>query len=254
MSTFPDGWFRDPENPGQLRYWDGSAWTGERMDVPAYAGHGAIDPPSSPTSSNLMRSGFPIAIGVIALVTVLVIVASGFGSGPDSDDESGTLTPPGVPSASAHPTSARPTTTEPPKTDAGKVVAIGDDIGLGNTDYRVMSAETKVVKPAESEESEDGSSAYVVVELEVVNRQPEARIFPVSAATLLGADGERYSSEGAAAIATGFKDSLLFNSLKPDEPSRGVLAFEVPPNAVDGARLEVSDLYGDAKATVKLGL
>jgi hypothetical protein len=36
MPTAPAGWYADPERPGQLRYWDGKAWTQHRAPMPSH--------------------------------------------------------------------------------------------------------------------------------------------------------------------------------------------------------------------------
>jgi uncharacterized RDD family membrane protein YckC len=41
--TTPAGWYPDPEQPGQQRYWDGTAWTENRQPVAAGG------PPQAPT-------------------------------------------------------------------------------------------------------------------------------------------------------------------------------------------------------------
>jgi hypothetical protein len=33
VSTPPADWYPDPEVPGQMRYWDGSAWTQHRHNL-----------------------------------------------------------------------------------------------------------------------------------------------------------------------------------------------------------------------------
>jgi uncharacterized RDD family membrane protein YckC len=45
--TTPAGWYPDPEQPGQQRYWDGTSWTENRAPiVPADAPVGAPPPPA----------------------------------------------------------------------------------------------------------------------------------------------------------------------------------------------------------------
>ncbi len=47
MSEVPADWYEDPEDPGQLRYWDGAAWTEHRS--PKQQQPAAPPPPSGPS-------------------------------------------------------------------------------------------------------------------------------------------------------------------------------------------------------------
>jgi hypothetical protein len=81
----PAGWFPDPENPGQLRYFDGTAWTDHRtpaVGTPAEAESSpdlAPDLPShtapavSPGLSNNTR--LALILGGIAVVILLGVLA-----------------------------------------------------------------------------------------------------------------------------------------------------------------------------------
>src|SRR5690349_4929688 len=248
---FPDGWFRDPEHPGQLRYWDGSSWTGERMPIPSEtapepASRWAAPAATSEGSSfSLKRYSLPIAAGMVALITIVAIFASGAGSRSGDDDAPGVTTPTAAESTA-------PGDDGYPDSDGEKTVGVGDSVTLGGTEYTVKSAKQLNSRAAESEAGVP--AAYVAVELEVANRQRQTRTFPVSAATIIGSDDERYPSDGEAAVSAGYKDSLLFNAIDGDETTSGILVFDVPVAAIEGATLELRDLFGSRTAVIDLGL
>ncbi|WP_068265194.1 DUF2510 domain-containing protein [Janibacter limosus] len=47
MSNWAAGWYQDPDNQGQIRYWDGNGWTEHRQATPDGFGVGAPGPDSS---------------------------------------------------------------------------------------------------------------------------------------------------------------------------------------------------------------
>ena len=49
MEGTPAGWYDDPEQPGQQRYWDGDAWTEQR--APGAPAPAAPPPPAAPAAS-----------------------------------------------------------------------------------------------------------------------------------------------------------------------------------------------------------
>ena len=72
-SAAPPGWYPDPQNPGQQRYWDGSAWTSAAPGTATMAG--------PPTSTNAVI-GLVLAIvswiicPIIAAIVALVLARS----------------------------------------------------------------------------------------------------------------------------------------------------------------------------------
>ena len=64
----PAGWFPDPETAGQLRYWDGIAWTEHR--APAQPAYGA---PARPAYAEVAQT--PVSVPPLLLAGGLLIVA-----------------------------------------------------------------------------------------------------------------------------------------------------------------------------------
>ena len=70
----PAGWFPDPDDASQQRYWDGSAWTEHRVPAagpggpPAQAGHASY---AGPGVAGPVTSGATIAAFVMGLLSVI---------------------------------------------------------------------------------------------------------------------------------------------------------------------------------------
>ena len=79
-SAAPAGWYPDPQNPGQQRYWDGSAWAAAAAP-PASAAPG-VTPVAGPTTSTNAIVGLVLAIvswvvcPIIAAIVALVLAHS----------------------------------------------------------------------------------------------------------------------------------------------------------------------------------
>lgn len=64
-SAVPPGWYPDPENPGERRYWDGSAWTPHRAPVTATT-------PRQPSKPMSPRAKLIVGFGVVGLAIAAV--------------------------------------------------------------------------------------------------------------------------------------------------------------------------------------
>src|SRR5215217_1088743 len=96
MSTphYP-GWYPDPDQPGRERLWDGQGWTHHLRKAAADSGR------MSPR-----RIGFAIVGGVLGLLFIVGLVASG-----SDRDQTETALPTSASTPSLQPTSTTPTPT-----------------------------------------------------------------------------------------------------------------------------------------------
>ena len=86
MST-PAGWYEDPENPGQQRYWDGQQWTDQRQPAvpapPVPPAMGAIsvgnqaEPPRKHTTRNVILAVIGVFILLVGGCTIALVAAGG---------------------------------------------------------------------------------------------------------------------------------------------------------------------------------
>jgi len=72
----PAGWYPDPQNPGQQRYWDGSSWAA--APAPSSAPAPSAPPGSAPTTSTNAIVGLVLAIVSWVLCPIIPAVAALF--------------------------------------------------------------------------------------------------------------------------------------------------------------------------------
>lgn len=91
--TVPPGWYDDPDEESQLRYWDGSGWTSafaaRKVTAEAAARHQA----TSPADDNSSPRRGPPPWTLLAVASAIVAVGAWFRFGPPSqstDDGEGT--------------------------------------------------------------------------------------------------------------------------------------------------------------------
>ncbi|MFF8969322.1 DUF2510 domain-containing protein [Streptomyces sp. NPDC014995] len=108
--TTPPGWYRDPSDPHQERWWDGTAWTEHRRapQAPAPQAPEGFGPPVLPTGGRSGRAGTVAlvvagAVLVAAIVTGVVVLAGNDGNGTE---------PAAAPTAATAP-APEPTASEP---------------------------------------------------------------------------------------------------------------------------------------------
>ena len=89
MTQTPAGWHPDPNDPTQLRYWDGTQWTDHRAaaraDVGAPFPAATVSSPVAPHVKGSRRSVW-IALGAVALLVGGCAIGAAAASGGSDDD------------------------------------------------------------------------------------------------------------------------------------------------------------------------
>ncbi len=93
----------------------------------------------------------------------------------------------------------------------------------------------------------------MVVDVTLVNEKDEPATIMADALRVIGSNGSSYSTSDDALMAVDDQFSIL-DEIQPGLNETGTLVYDLPPDAVSGAKLEMSDLFSDQKGRVRLGL
>ena len=78
MTAPVPGWYADPEVPGGMRYWDGAAWSQNRVPPTLPAGYPAHPPPATPKTSG--KAIASLVLGLVWVYGITSILAIVFGA------------------------------------------------------------------------------------------------------------------------------------------------------------------------------
>ena len=137
------------------------------------------------------------------------------------------------------------------KSEVKASASVNEPLSLKGTTYKVTSVRTAdTIGDSYSKERANGT--YVLVEVELTNEKQKPATIMSNALTLVGGNGSAYSTSDDALFA--IDDELLLEEIQPGLSERGTLVYDIPPSAVDGAELQVEDLFSEDKGRIKLGL
>jgi hypothetical protein len=131
----------------------------------------------------------------------------------------------------------------------GSATGVGDTATAGATSYKLVDVSTQ--DAIGSVQPEKGT--FVVADIELTPPEALQPFASVAPATLVGGDGVTYEPSEEAASALG-SESLAGKQVQPGEPTAGKIAFDVPPEALPGAKLALRDLGGSSQTTFDTGL
>ena len=140
---------------------------------------------------------------------------------------------------------------------ASTVATVGDTVTLNGSSFSVLKVETKK-KLGEHFVPSEPNSTFVVVHLTITNRTDEPAPLRQNDVQLLGGDGKRYGIDTGAAIEN-FQNAVPRYEAEdiPMEPNAStdvVSVHDVPLAALQGAKLQVTDLSSRARSVIELGL
>lgn len=137
--------------------------------------------------------------------------------------------------------------------DGAKTARVGDRLTLKGTTYQVTSAKTASTVGDDEFTRARANGKFIVVKLKLTNRKDEPATIVEDAIRVIGGNDKSYSTSSDALMA--YPDqTFILEEIQPDVTKSATLVYDVPKSAVDGAQLQVEDLFSDAKGRVKLGL
>lgn len=266
----PAGWYPDPQDPSQLRYWDGQAWTEHRSPLPPSPGATPQSSPGessglAPTTAATAVAGEPatksknwfarhkIITTTVVVFAVLIIAAAIGGNGGSSSTSaasSGTATAPVNTSAPAAP-SAAATSKAPATTKAAPAPGLKTPVRDGKFQFVVNSVKTGVATIGDSGFDMKAQGQFVLISVSVTNIGNESQLFDASNQVLLDASGKQYSASSEAAIYLPSAQQAFLEDINPGNSVTGTLVYDVPKTMVPAA-IELHDSMFSGGVTVRL--
>jgi hypothetical protein len=132
------------------------------------------------------------------------------------------------------------------------VANVGDTLSLKGTSYKVTKVNT-ASSVGDQYTGAEANGKFVVIDLTLTNEESEPATILEDNLSLVTKDGNSYSTSDDAILA--FPDqTFLLEEIQPGLSESGKLVYDVPPNKLKGARLQVSDLFSDSTGEINLGL
>jgi hypothetical protein len=89
----PAGWYADPSDSSQQRYWDGSQWTDQRQPMPPAPAPGTTAvaaPPAPPPEKKKRRTrGCLTVMAALVVIGILILIIAAIAGGGSSNNNSG---------------------------------------------------------------------------------------------------------------------------------------------------------------------
>lgn len=123
---------------------------------------------------------------------------------------------------------------------------------LRGTSYKVTKVETATsVGMGPTAAHADG--VFVIVDVTLKNEKVEPGTISADLMRIKGGDGAEYTTSTAANIAVG-DAPVLREVIQSETPTRVVVVYDLPQQAVEGAQFVVKDFWSDMTGTIDLGL
>jgi hypothetical protein len=196
--TVPAGWYVDPNDATQYRYWNGSTWTADQAPVTVQVPPAALAP--APPAQNANRYWPWFAGGAVLLL--IIYAATTWGSNG--------ATP--LTNASAQPTGFATAST----------AGIGDPVRDGKFEFTVLAVKCGIHHVGGSF-GETAQGQFCLARMTVKNIGMEPQTFNASDQIAYDSAGNQMEADSMAS-----SESAFLQDINPGNQVTGVVAFDIP--------------------------
>lgn len=262
----PPGWYSDPRNSAQERYWDGSDWTNQIRNPPKTSGGSG-----SGVIGWYRRLPKWVQIGAPIIVVLIIIGAVAGGgekkkSGSSESNNSASETKPvdstssgGGGDSSSSGEGESELSGDPSENASGDntpVVGPNGSVEVDTLRWHLKSAETtKTIGDQEYGLGSKANGIYVVAHLSVENNKSESVTLTSEVVNLVAGEATYSSNTQAETALIGEGESTFFlEDLGPEVTAKGTVVFDVAPGVLQRhPKLQFNELgFGDTHGYIIL--